>query len=303
MGRYISFLANADPDDPWTMNLYEADGAFVETLGTGHTLTAGTDSLGDSYFFFVGNDGNTGQLFSGSLGMNSTAGMTFTGTLNPTLVQLDTFSIGLSTNPLAAGEFVAGEPVAEELVALSILERVLAQIDGATNIAKLNGTFVNIAENAGSTGGGIDGSISNTVMGVNAATQSAIVGAIASATEWTMPTITLGNMSTTVLGAVNTGEITLGVNQSIDEASTKSTAAYSAAVSQLGGASNAGVLVLNLASNMTGVSGAITNSLSLVNGAVGNMNTTALGAVNTGSITSGVGGTVMGIVNIGGLDG
>jgi hypothetical protein len=272
--------------------------------------------------------------------------------------------------------------------AQSVLERVLGQIDNATNLASVNGTFANIAENiggddvgyadangviisddtynallvaetddnianaiAGATGvgtasgtygvgfdwdtaggatfsteaealaamradaasdalttltglyspvvipgGGIDGSINNTLDGIDAATQEAVASATVSATEWNMPTVDLGDMATTALGAVNTGDITLGVNSAVDEASTSTTAAVSAVMNQLGGSADTGAIVLNVASNMTGVNGSINNVMNEVNGSIGNLSTTALGAVNTGTIVSGVDAAVAGIV-------
>lgn len=279
--------------------------------------------------------------------------------------------------------------------AQSVLERVLGQIDNATNLASVNGTFANIAENIGGAGistiyvetnntgadtilseseyqaqldqaidaaiaglgapvaepdpadydltttagqtaynsavsaydtyisnrdgaiasitaaytsrftptevaveglAGVDGSINNTIDGINGATQEAIASIDVSAIEWNMPTLNFGDMATTALGAVNTGEITLGVNSAIDEASTSTTNAISAVIDQLGGSADTGAIVLNVASNMTGVNGSINNVMEQVNGSIGNLSTTALGAVNTGTIISGVDAAVAGIV-------
>jgi hypothetical protein len=143
---------------------------------------------------------------------------------------------------------------------------------------------------------GIDGSINNTLDGINGATQEAIANIDVSAIEWTMPTFNFGDMATTALGAVNTGDITLGVNSAVDEAATSTTNAISAVVNQLGGAADTGAIVLNVASNMTGVNGSINNVMEQVNGSIGNLSTTALGAVNTGTIVSGVDAAVAGIV-------
>lgn len=148
--------------------------------------------------------------------------------------------------------------------------------------------------------GGVDGSITNIVEGITAATQEAVAAAGVSAIEWDMPTLSWGDMATTALGAVNTGEITLGVNQAVDQAKTSSTAAYSAVADQLGGSADTGALVLNIASNMTGVNGSISNTMTEVNGTVGDLSTTALGAVNTGEITSGVNAAVTGIIGTSG---
>lgn len=143
---------------------------------------------------------------------------------------------------------------------------------------------------------GIDGSINNTLDGINGATQEAIANIDVSAIEWNMPTFDFGDMATTALGAVNTGDITLGVNSAVDEAATSTTNAISAVVNQLGGSADTGAIVLNVASNMTGVNGSINNVMEQVNGSIGNLSTTALGAVNTGTIVSGVDAAVAGIV-------
>ena len=200
----------------------------------------------------------------------------------------------LATSPLVLA--FAGVASAEE----SVLERVLATIDNGTNLAKVNGTFANIAENIGGADGeGVDGSITNLVDGITSATQTATAGLI-TAVEYDMPTLSWGDMATTALGAVNTGEITLGVNQAVDQAKTSSTAAYSAVADQLGGSASTGALVLNVASNMTGINGSISNTMNEVNGTVGDLSTTALGAVNTGTITSGVNAAVTGIIGTSG---
>ena len=145
----------------------------------------------------------------------------------------------------------------------------------------------------------IDGSITNIITGVTSATQEALAGA-ASATEFNLPTFDLGDMTTTALGAVNTGEITLGVNSAVDEAKTSSTRAISAVMTQIGGSADTGALVLNVASNASAVNGSIENVMMAVNGSIGSASTTALGAVNTGTITSGVNSAVQGIVGLSG---
>jgi hypothetical protein len=150
---------------------------------------------------------------------------------------------------------------------------------------------------------GVDGSINTTITGISdavaQATEFANAGA-ATAYEFNLPTVNIGDLSTTALGAVNTGEITLGVNSAVDEAKTTSTQAVSSVMNQLGGSDGTGALVLNVASNMTGVNGSITTVMSDVNGAIASAATTALGAVNTGTIVSGVDAAVQGIVGVSG---
>ncbi|WP_439150683.1 hypothetical protein, partial [Sulfitobacter sp.] len=145
----------------------------------------------------------------------------------------------------------------------------------------------------------IDGSINNTVTGVVEATALA-TASLATATEFTLPTMDFGDMATTALGAVNTGDITLGVNSAVDEAQTSTTAAISAALEQIGGSVDTGAIVINVASNANAINGSINNVLNQVNGSIGNLSTTALGAVNTSTIVSGVDAAVQGIVGMSG---
>lgn len=309
--RYIGFLPNTGTDSatyPYQMTLFEADGTVVSSLGTGRVLTAGTDATGNAYFFFVGSDEFTGQLFSGSIGMDTTDGFTFEGTLEPTMAQLDAFSSGLSTAPLAAGQRVETPPTDPDpgptdpppvYIGRSVLERVLMATGDIGTMAPLTGTFLNIAENVatldpqtGAILNRIDGSVTNTMTGVSAATAE-VAGEVLAISEVTMD---LGDISTTVLGAVNTGTITLGVNQDLSEAISGTSGALSASMQQLGGTTDHAVLVANMASNMTSVVGSVSNSFDGLNGSIGNVSTTVLGAVNTGTVVSGVNATITGIV-------
>ena len=102
-GDYIQFQAwTPDPNNPWVAIQYAANGTQKEVMGTGHIINMGTD-----YFFFVGNDNNTGQLFSMTQGFANTSGVTWTGTLNPTVAQVNSYATNGSTTPLAAGQTAA----------------------------------------------------------------------------------------------------------------------------------------------------------------------------------------------------
>ncbi|HCY99382.1 MAG: hypothetical protein A3D16_20010 [Rhodobacterales bacterium RIFCSPHIGHO2_02_FULL_62_130] len=143
---------------------------------------------------------------------------------------------------------------------------------------------------------GIDGSISNILLGLAGTTQAVTGESGIGAVVQNLPTMGLGDMATTVLGAVNTGNIELGVNATLSEAQARSSSAVSTAAGQVGGSADMAALVLNVAANMTWVDGSISNSLTAVNGTVGNLSTTTLGAVNTGAIVSGVKAAVGGVV-------
>lgn len=177
--------------------------------------------------------------------------------------------------------------------AQSVLERVLAETN---NLNDVTGVFANIADNIGVIGedgtilNKIDGSITNTMTGVNDAT--ADVGDVFAMEQ---VSVDIGDLSTTVLGAVNTGEITLGVNQDLSEAIAGTSSAVSSSIAQIGGVADTSALVLNVASNATDVIGSVTSSFTGLNGSIGNVATTVLGAVNTGTITSGVNSSVSGV--------
>jgi len=101
-GDYVKFAATGDTTNPWNAVQYNSAGTQKAVMGTGHIINMGTD-----YFFFVGNDNNTGQLFSMTQGFANTSGVTWTGTLNPSVSQVNTYATNGSTTPLAAGQTAA----------------------------------------------------------------------------------------------------------------------------------------------------------------------------------------------------
>ena len=99
-GDYIKFELSGNASFPYLAKQYSSAGVYKTTMGTGKVV-----NMGPNYFFFVGSDNNTGQLFSGSSGMSNTSGVTWTGTLNPTIAQADAYAAAnYSTTPLAAGQ-------------------------------------------------------------------------------------------------------------------------------------------------------------------------------------------------------
>ena len=105
-GDYVAFAATGNSTNPFNAVQYAANGTQKAVMGTGHIVNMGSD-----YFFFVGNDNNTGQLFSMTQGFNNTSGVTWTGTLNPTVEQVNAYAANGSTTPLAAGQRAAAPPV------------------------------------------------------------------------------------------------------------------------------------------------------------------------------------------------
>ena len=104
-GDYVAFVTTGDTTNPYNAIQYNANGTQKAVMGTGHIINMGAD-----YFFFVGNDNDTGQLFSMTQGFANTNGVTWTGTLNPTISQVNTYAANGSTTPLAAGQTAAPPP-------------------------------------------------------------------------------------------------------------------------------------------------------------------------------------------------
>ena len=106
-GQYVQFSETGNATNPYEGKVYNSNGSLAGTIGTGHIVNMGTDSNGKSLFFFVGNDNDTGQLFSTNYGLTGTGGYSWTGTLNPTTTQVNSFASTGSTSPLSAGQTAA----------------------------------------------------------------------------------------------------------------------------------------------------------------------------------------------------
>lgn len=105
-GQYVKFELSGNTSFPYTARVYNSDGTLAGTVGTGKIV-----NMGPNYFFFVGSDNNTGQLFSGSLGMSGTSGVSWTGTLNPTVAQADAYAdSNYSVDPLSPGQTATNTP-------------------------------------------------------------------------------------------------------------------------------------------------------------------------------------------------
>lgn len=107
-GQYIQFSPSGNANYPWTMKVYNANGTVAAILGNGKLTVQGlgTDSSGHHFFFFT-NANYNGTVFSTDYGFPNSNGFSFTGTLNPTVAQTDTFASSGSTTPLAAGQTAA----------------------------------------------------------------------------------------------------------------------------------------------------------------------------------------------------
>lgn len=121
--------------------------------------------------------------------------------------------------------------------------------------------------------------------------------------------IDVSTMGSTALGAVNAGEIIThiqvitgpdalgasgielahlarGPNATFDQALAGEVSALTHRVSQTGGGLNESMLTLNVASNMTEVTGRVSNIIVGLNGSIGDIVTTTIGAVNGGMISN-----------------
>jgi len=104
-GQYVGFVASGNSSYPWKAVVYNSDGTSAGELGTGKVIYAGIDENGNAYMFFMGNDNNTGQVFSMTEGMANTSGFTFTGDKNPDEATIDNYADNYgSTEPLDEGE-------------------------------------------------------------------------------------------------------------------------------------------------------------------------------------------------------
>jgi len=102
-GDYIAFSTTGDSTNPWNAIQYTSNGTQKAVMGTGHIINMGPD-----FFFFVGNDDDTGQLFSMTSGFSDSNGVSWTGTLNPTVPEVNSYASGGSTTPLNPGQSYSG---------------------------------------------------------------------------------------------------------------------------------------------------------------------------------------------------
>lgn len=201
---------------------------------------------------------------------------------------------------------------------ITVAERnaLLTQAGLNTRLGELNAQVIQTGA-----AGLVDGSISidlRELSGVNATIEGQLNSIQAVTGD-------IGNMSTTVLGAVNTGEIALGSNIVVEEAVAGTSEAVRGTITQLGSQTDQTVMALNSALNTMNIDGSIDVTMTGVNATigrsgfetmegltfgdlaglnpdaisalVGGLSTTAIGAVNTGEITSGVNGQVDGTVS------
>jgi len=138
-GQYVQFALTGGTTNPYEGKVYNSDGSYAGTIGIGRIINMGTDANGRSFFFFVGYDNNTGQLFSTNYGMTGTGGYTWTGTLNPTTQQLDSFSASGSTAPLSSGQTYTSTPTYPAATISSIQQ---IKIDQTNSLSATNAVYI-----------------------------------------------------------------------------------------------------------------------------------------------------------------
>lgn len=122
-GQYVQFAVSGIAGYPYTGNVYNSNGSFAGTIGSGKIINMGLTTSGNALFFFVGTDNNTGQLFSMNTGLTGNSGYTWTGTVNPTTQQVDTFANNNgSTQPLSAGQTYSPTPAGPTVVGGTITQ-------------------------------------------------------------------------------------------------------------------------------------------------------------------------------------
>jgi len=109
-------------------------------------------------------------------------------------------------------------------------------------------------------------------------------------------TLTLGDLSTTSIGAMQSGALTGTVNAGgivdrVSSAATASTTTANSAVDTYGGIAH-NVAFQNIAVNSGDINGSVQLSLNDVNSAIGKIGTTAIGAMGSGSLTATVTGNM-----------
>ena len=143
-GDYVAFVPTGNTTNPFNAIQYSANGTQKAVLGTGRIINMGTD-----YFFFVGNDNNTGQLFSMTSGFANTSGVTWTGTVNPTVAQVNTYAQGGSTTPLAAGQTAQPAAPASPTVTSTVVTYTWRQVvtGNVTRLYRTKVTTTNYSDN------------------------------------------------------------------------------------------------------------------------------------------------------------
>jgi hypothetical protein len=215
---------------------------------------------------------------------------------------------GLTMSGAAFAQAVPAEPVAQ--APASLLQSLL------DNAEVLSASLSNVAENLNEVNGSIDISTTRSLTEMDALVKSlggstgfgsySQVGSgvygrdiPASLLAVLDPTVaTLGDLSTTAIGAMQSGSIIAtidasGIQDRVSSAATGSSTSADAMAESYGGIGGT-IAVQNIANNLGGIDGSVTLALADVNATVGKVATTAIGAMGSGDLTATVKGNMAG---------
>jgi len=157
----------------------------------------------------------------------------------------------------------------------------------------------------------VDGSITNIMQGVLLPDLAPVRALAADLGAGGPPALELGTISTTVLGAVNSGEIVGAIEVRTDEAGQSFTvdlerariatggsiamteavagniAASAMEIRQIGGSAGVGAIAANLSANMGEVRGRVTTTVTNQSTTISSITATVIGAVNSGIVDTG----------------
>lgn len=223
--------------------------------------------------------------------------------------------IAIAAATLLVGASAASAQTIDTTASGSVLQRVLGAAAVDAGSLAPNGVLVNLADTLSAVDGSVTASYTSTGSVVNQLDISSAtagitdVGVDGSITATAIDSVSrtvdpivgsLGDSATTALASVNTGRITAGNNQIVQNAAAGAVSSVSDSIVQLGGSVDTTALIGNLATSVDAVNGGISITADEVNLSAGGAATTALGSVNTGDVVSGVsaslGSTVQGIV-------
>jgi hypothetical protein len=215
---------------------------------------------------------------------------------------------GLAMSGAAFAQAVPADPVAQ--APASLLETLLS------DAAVLSASLSNVAENLNQVNGSIDISTTRSL-----AEMDALVATLGGANGFGSysqvgsgvygrdipdsllavldPTVaTLGDLSTTAIGAMQSGSIIAtidasGIQDRVSSAATGSSTSADAMAESYGGIGGT-IAVQNIANNLGGIDGSVTLALADVNATVGKVATTAIGAMGSGDLTATVKGNMAG---------
>ena len=139
--QYIQFSPSNDPNNPWTMKVYNSNGTVAASLGNGRLAVQGVDSVGHHFFFFT-NPGWNGTVFSTDYGFPNSNGFSFTGTGSPTVPQTNTFAGSGSTSVLAPGQTYTATPAEPTYPVATISSTQQTKINQTTSLGH-NRIYIN----------------------------------------------------------------------------------------------------------------------------------------------------------------